>query len=720
VVAGALNVSDSLFSPQWYRVAHLKVRVGALVRVQRQRWRDQDWVLLFDDATGRQHRINDVAYQFIGRCDGRHTVQQVWDATLEACGDAAPTQDEVIRLLADFNNRQLVQFDRAPDTDALFQRRQERTQRRRQSLINPLAFRVPLTDPSAWLQSLDPLALALFNRRTFTVWAAAVVAAALAAAADWNALHGYAAVHLLTPRHRALTFICFPLMKAAHELGHALAIRRWGGAVREVGITLLALVPAPYVDASSAAAFRRRLERVVVGAAGIMVELALAAVALTVWVNVQPGLVQDVAFAVMVIGAASTVLVNGNPLVRFDGYYVACDLLDLPNLATRSAAYWTYLSHRYLARGDVEAPQIAAGERKWLVAYAPFSQVYRFVMAIAIVLWIGRHAMLPGIAAAIYFALVLAVQPLVRWGRDALASAASGRELDRVRLALGALMVSAVIFFLVLPLPYRTVAPAIVWLPEQTEVRPEVDGFIAELPRRDGEWVQAGDVVAVLENPELEARRNEIANQLDALHVERYRRLLRDPLKAGNIAVEIERAEAELARANERIAQLRVSARAAGRLVMPRQADLPGSFVRTGSTLGHVLAAADLRIRAAVDEDDAGLVRQHTRSAEVRLAEYPSVTLPAKIVADTPAATHELPAAALGDRGGGPYVTDPSAEGGTHSLEPVFLFDLKVQGPPLDRVGGRAWVRFSHPGEPLAFQAYVVGRRLFLKHFDAS
>jgi putative peptide zinc metalloprotease protein len=284
----------------------------------------------------------------------------------------------------------------------------------------------------------------------------------------------------------------------------------------------------------------------------------------------------------------------------------------------------------------------------------------------------------------------------------------------------GTLVVAAVLFLFVLPFPHRTVAPAVVWLPEQTEVRPEVDGFIEALPRSDGDWVRAGDVVAVLENPELHTRRTEIARQLDALHVEQYQRLLRDPLRAGNLAVEIGRAEAELARADERLRQLRVRARVGGRLVMTHQADLAGSFVRTGATIGHVFAPSDLRIRAAVAEDDAGLVRSQTRYAEVRLAEYPGLTLTATLIGDTPAATRELPAAALGDRGGGPYVTDPSATEGTHSLQPVFLFDLGLQGLPLDRVGGRAWVRFSHGAEPLAVQGYRLATRLFLERFDAS
>jgi putative peptide zinc metalloprotease protein len=711
-------VNASLFSAEWYRVARLHPRLRAQVKVQRQHWRGERWYVLSDRAGSSQHMINEPAWQFIGRCDGQHDVQTVWDAVLETHGDAAPTQDEVIGLLIQLDEHELLQCEQTPDTKKLFERRKERRKRKRGGMVNPFAFRLPLGDPSPWLERLDPLAQLLFRPALFWIWLAAMALALLAAGSHWSELRATFAANMLTPRYLTLTWLLFPLVKALHELSHGLAVRRWQGEVREVGIALLALVPAPYVDASASAAFPGRMQRAAVAGAGAMVETGLAALALFVWLNIQPGWGRDIAFVVMAIGGLSTLLFNGNPLLRFDAYYVLCDLLHLPNLATRSAAYWSYLAQRHLLGAPAQAPQIAAGERKWLLLYGPASLAYRAVISIAIVLWFGSRWFLLGVAAALYLLVSMLLRPVVAWVRQAYATALPGPQLGRVRL--GVILLAAVpgALLVALPLPLSSVVPAVVWLPEQAHVRPETEGFIAQLPLPDGAAVEPGDVLVVLENPDLIAARDQLSGHLLGLQGQQYLMLLRDATAASNLGEEIQRTEVELARTEARIAELQVRAKVSGKLVMPRQPDLLGMFARQGENLGYVLEPAALRVRAAVAEDDAFLVRNRTRRAEVRLAEAPGRVFSAHLTQEEPAASHVLPSVALGDRGGGPYPTDPKDERGTRSLVPLFLLDLTLADVTLRQVGGRAWVRFDHGSEPLAVQAFRRASQLFLKHFD--
>jgi len=142
--------------------------------------------------------------------------------------------------------------------------------------------------------------------------------------------------------------------------------------------------------------------------------------------------------------------------------------------------------------------------------------------------------------------------------------------------------------------------------------------------------------------------------------------------------------------------------------------------MRHGITLGHVLAPGELRVRAAVPEQDVQLVRERLRHARVRLSDAPGEAWPAALAGAVPASTRELPSAALADHGGGPYISDPAEKDGLHSLEPVFLFDLTLSGRTLDRVGGRAWVRFDYGSEALAPRAYRRAAQLFLRHFSTS
>jgi putative peptide zinc metalloprotease protein len=316
------------------------------------------------------------------------------------------------------------------------------------------------------------------------------------------------------------------------------------------------------------------------------------------------------------------------------------------------------------------------------------------------------------------FALLF--RPLLSWGRYALAAAGQEADKKRVRHAMAIAASVAGLLLFALPLPLTTVAPAVVWLPDQAQVRPDVDGFVRELPVRDGETVRAGQLIAVLENQEVRTERDKLASRLQGLQADRFQLLLRDLTGAQNLANEIEHVEAEFKRADERVSQLAVRAGVDGTLSLPRYADLPGMYVKRGAPIGYVLQSAEMRVRAGVDQDRADLVRNHTRGVEVRLADALGTRVAARMGTDQPAATRQLPSPALGDRGGGPFVVDPADSDGVRALEPVFLYDVFLNNRLLERVGARAWVRFDHGYEPLAFQLYRRATQLFLKQFDPS
>ena len=711
-------MAESLFSSLWYRVADQHPYLRADVRVQRQHYRDQLWYLLVSATDGRQIRINAQAYQFVGRCDGQHSVQQVWDALLEQFRDDAPTQDEVVRVLGQLDEQGLLAYDVTTDAGTLARRRDERARQSR-GFVNPFALRIRLGDPSRFLERFSRLPMLVFNTWTLCIWIAVAIAASIAAASDWSALSLHARTYMGTPRYLILAWISFPFIKALHELAHAFAVRRWGGQVHEIGFSLFVLVPAPYVDASAANAFRARYQRAIVGLAGIMAELALAAIALLVWFNVQPGVVRDTAFVTMFIASVSTIVFNGNPLLSFDAYYVLCDVLDLPNLAPRSRIWWAGSLRRLIfGKGVPPSLQPARGERKWLVLYAPFSLAYRLFVSALLVFWLGAQSFLVGSIAALFLVAVLIVKPLWSASRRMLASAGAGSRRGRAIAVTAACVTTILVVLCVLPLPYHTIAAGVVWLPDQARVRPATDGFIATLSARDGEHVTVGQELVVLDDPALHAQRDKLASQLQRLQAGRFNALPKDLGEASNAEEEIQRVQGELKRIEEKIDQLVLRAQVDGMLVMPRQQDLPGTFARQGTTIGYVLESADIGVRAAIPEYDATLVRENTRAVDVRTAEDGSDPVRAQLVRDIPAATFELPSAALGDRGGGSHATDPSDKDGLRTLEPVVLVDLKLPARNLQRVGGRAWVRFDHGQEPLAGRWYRRLRQLLLQHFN--
>lgn len=714
-------MSGSVFSSQWYRVAGLHPRLRAQVRVTRQIYRNEVWHVLADPVSGRFHRMNAAAYAFVGRCDGLHTADQISEALLAHAPDSALTQDEIVRLLVQLNQRGLIQCELTPDVEAIFHREEQVQRQQRRLAINPLSFRVRLGDPTSLLQRFDPWLRLLFSWPVLIFWMLLILMGVTTAAMNFSELSLQVRTWMGTPRFLLMAWLAYPFIKAVHELGHGLAIRRLGGEVHQMGVSLLLLMPAPFVDASAASAFRYASQRLMVSGVGILVELVIAALAVILWVLVEPGAVRDLALVVAFICGISTLAFNGNPLLRFDGYYVLCDVLDLPNLAPRSQAWWRYvIFNRRLGLAEFASPEPGRGERFWLYLYAPASAIYRLGLSIAIVAWIGSWSMPLGLIAGAGLAFALLVWPVYRFWRRLLAMALPTPVRQRALTGAMALSVGALALFCLVPLPFSTVGRGVVWVPEQAQLRTGTDGFIEHLDAAHGEQVVAGQVLVRMSDSRLVAEALKLRSQLEALDVDLYQAMLRDPVKARNVEEEVARLRAQLHRVEELQSLLVLRAGVSGRLVMPRQADVQGAFVPRGALLGHILTGEAATVRVAVEQDEAALVRGETRAVSVQLAEAPGEPRAGHLLRAVPAATEKLPSAALGEHAGGDIAVDPADKDHQQAVAPVFIFDIGVDDTVLERAGGRAWVRFEHGSAPLAMQWGRRLRQLFLRQFHPS
>ena len=362
-------MSQSLFSTSWYRVASIRPRLRNHAQIHRHIYRDSVWYVLQNHSTGKFHRFTPVANLIIGLMDGRRTLQEIWDIACDRLGDEVPTQDEVIKLLSDLHRADVLQSDAPPDLKELQQRRIKHVRMRwKQYLGNPLSLRIPLFDPDRMLNRLMPLVRPLLGWRGTALWFAVVGWAVILIAMHWTELSGDVIDRVFSVENLLLIWFVFPLIKALHELGHAIATKIDGGEVHEMGIMLLVLMPIPYVDASSATAFRDKRSRMLVGAAGMLLEIFIAALAVFAWVNLEPGIERAIAYDVILVAGVSTLLFNANPLLRYDGYYILADWLEIPNLAQRSNEYLGYLVNRYLfGLEGGRSPTAARGEPGWFV-----------------------------------------------------------------------------------------------------------------------------------------------------------------------------------------------------------------------------------------------------------------------------------------------------------------------------------------------------------------
>jgi putative peptide zinc metalloprotease protein len=720
-VDALMSRKTRLFSPSWHSVADLKPRLVPQARIQRHVYRGQVWHVAQDQSGGRHYRLSPAAYALLSRMDGQQTVQSLWEqANAGGLGDAC-TQDEVVELLVQLHTADLLQVDATPDSAALFERyRQKRRSTWKQYLMNPMSLKLPLIDPDAFLRRWASRFAWCFGRAGALLWLAVVLPAIVLAGQHWGELTHNLSDQVLSSGNLLVMACVFPIVKLLHELGHGFAVRAWGGAVHEMGLMFLVFAPVPYVDASAASSFPSRWRRMVVAAAGMMTELFIAALALYVWLLVEPGVTRAVAYNVMFIAGVSTLIVNGNPLLRYDGYYMLCDLLEMPSLAQRGQKYLTYLWDRYaFGAHDAKAPQETDAEKRRLLVYMPMAWCYRMFVMVAIILFVAEAFFIFGVLVAIWGTITLIGMPLWKaWKHVTQSPALERRRVQAVRRS-AALALAALLLAFAVPAPLRTQAEGVVWLPEQAILRAGGNGVFLRWQVEPGRRVTRGDTLFMLEDPllatEVEVARARVA-EADARFLSEQ---FADPVKALISGRQLRQEQAILAELETRAAQLTGVAETDGVLVAGEAQDMPGRYFRKGELIGYVLTREALVARVVVPQDDIHLVRARFKGAQLRLSD--SLTERRRTNLARPlvgGAVDELPTPALGLAGGGLIPTRPDDPNGVKTTERVFMVDLALpENMPPAAFGERVFARFEHGWEPLAWQGLRRLRQLFLGRF---
>ena len=230
----------------------------------------------------------------------------------------------------------LLQYDLAADSAQLFERYKKRRQREIGfQFLNIMFMRFPLLDPDRFLVRTLPVVRKLISPFGAVLWLLVVGFGLNIVVDNFSALR-VQGQGMLATNNLFLLYLGLIVVKTFHEFGHAYFCRRFGGEVHVMGVMLMIFTPMPYVDATSSWSFRERWKRVLVGAAGMIVEIFIAAIAAFFWAQTGPGILHSLAYNIMFVASVSTVIFNVNPLMRFDGYYILSDLLEIPNLNQRA------------------------------------------------------------------------------------------------------------------------------------------------------------------------------------------------------------------------------------------------------------------------------------------------------------------------------------------------------------------------------------------------
>jgi len=711
----------SIFSSSWYRVRGLRPRLRSNAKIHRHLYRGETWYVLQELTMERFFRFTPSVYSVIGMMDGRRTVEELWHEACSLLGDDAPTQDEMIQLLAQLYQVDVLQCDVPGDAAELLKRYETSTRRKWQTnILSVFSWRFPLLDPERFLQFLLPVVRPLFGWFGALLWLAALIPAIILFGTHWTDLTEGVLDRVFMPDNILVLWLLFPLIKTFHEFGHAFATRVFGGEVHEMGVMMLVITPVPYVDASSASAFQQKWRRVLVGAAGMVVELFIASLALFFWISAEPGILRTLAYNAIFIAGASTVFFNANPLLRYDGYYILADLIEIPNLRNRSNSYLLYLCERYLfGNKHAEPAEATRSERTWFVGFGILSFLYRIVVVSAILLFVGQQFLGLGLILAAAATIIWFVTPIFK-GMSYLFTSPRLRSVRGRALTITVLLIAGVFAFLgFVPMPYRTGTEGVIWIPEESFVRAGAEGFVDELLAKPGQRVEKGTPLIRLTNSILGTQERISAAHVKELEAKYIHYLPTNVISAGSVRDELHEAQSRLAKIRGEIEDLTVRSEASGTFTVPTPEDLPQRFVRKGELLAYVLDNQRTTVRVAVNQSISDLVQSRTEAIKVRLSENLAETVPAKVIRAVPGASDQLPARALGTTGGGRIAMDPRDAQGLKAAQKVFQLDLEIPlHSRLVSLGRRCYIRCDHGWTPLAVQFYFQLRQLFLSRFD--
>ncbi|MCU0916491.1 MAG: efflux RND transporter periplasmic adaptor subunit [Planctomycetes bacterium] len=726
-----MAVDRPTFHEAWYRVSGLRPRLLSGVRAHRQHFRGRTWYVLENRASDQYSRISEEAYRFVGLLNGRRTVADVWQICNEQLGDRAPTQGEIIQLLGQLHAANVLYAELAADSEALFNRYRKRVTREVQNyLMNLLFLRIPLLDPDRFLDRCVGLFGRFFSWPGFVLWLALLGAGLYFVIGDIPELISQSE-DVLDPGNLFWLYLSFVVVKVVHEFSHAFACKRFGrlhgtgGEVHKMGVMFLVLFPLPYVDASSAWAFRRKWHRAIVGMAGVMAELAIAAVAALVWAHTSTGTAHIIAYNVIFVASVSTVLFNGNPLLRFDAYYVLTDLIEIPNLAQRYRQYFSYLVRHYAwGLKRIWNPAYTVGERLWFVGYGSTSSVYRLYISIRILLFLNSR--LP--EELFLLVPILAVSGIAAWlvvpvGRF-LYYLATSEELTRNRPRALALTAATVLVLAVglgvLRLPDHRRIEGIVEPQGLSIIHAESDGFVTDFLASQTAVTPEAPVLVTAVNPALEAEQRSLLAERRALEVRRRQALLEEVAAAQILDEQLAALDEKIARVRQRLAVLHAGAPIHGTWVAPEIEFAKGRFLRRGETLGVVADLQDLLVRATAGQNVAALlIEQAAQEVEIRASGRPDPTVTGTIERIFPAGQEQLPSQALGYAVGGSMPVDVRDPSGTKTAEKFFEIRIRprFETPEQWRTGQRVIVRARLRPKSLAAQVYHYGRQLFQRRF---
>jgi putative peptide zinc metalloprotease protein len=658
----------------------MPIKVRQDIQVERQIYDGDPYYVVKDPITLKYFRMKEIEYFIFTLLDGARNVQDIQAEIEQHFSGLKVSEDQIKEFIMSVRSLNFLEDFGPGANKLLFQRSGfKRKARIKQTLMSFLFFKIPLVDPDRFLKKMHPYVKFIWTKPFLYAYLAFLfLALSILVTHTTEFIHQIQG--FLTPKNLVLLAIAVMVTKTFHELGHGFTCRNYGGEVHELGILFIVFTPWMYCNVSDAWIFQKGRQRFIVSMAGILTELLVASIATIIWWWTPPGLLNSLCHNIIIICSIDNLFRNGNPLLRYDGYYALSDYLEIPNLRMKARAYLTYLMKRYLLRMEIEFDEeISSRRKKTYVIYGILSVIYRTFILLAIITLVGRRFFIIGLimgAFLVYSSFIRPVQMAVAF------IAKNRREMQFGRVAVSILAVIPLLAAgaLFAYQPHLTVSSDCSVEPARNiVVRTEVEGYLEKILCNPGDRVRKGQAIAVFNNPPLSL-------QYEALKIDRaiVEKTMAKSLGSDKIneydqyQIHMERLNKELAELEYKLSRMKVTADGDGIMLTDKLEERLGDYFRKGEFLCELGYMDEVIIRLIIPEAEMADAKVGQDMA-LKCHAYPEKTLHGKVTEISPVRIQTLENRALSSRFGGKFPTMPNMEkGGEAPVLPYFQVTMRI------------------------------------------
>ena len=525
------SLADSLVSSA-QRILSVYARTDLSSR--RANYLGRSYWIVKDPVGLKYYRFQDEEYFILKNLDGTKSLETIKEEFEAEFPPQKITLEEIQSFVGQLHQCSLIVAGVPDQGHELLKRRKKR---RRQEILgacsNILAIRFKGVDPNRFFDKLLPWVRWMFHPVVLWGCLLLMLSALLLVGIEFD--HFRAKLpefkQFFGPGNLLLLSVTLFFTKVLHEFGHGLACKVLGGECHELGVMILVLTPCLYCNVSDSWMLPSKWKRAAIGVAGVFVECTLASICTWIWWFTNENMLHYICLNIMFLSSVSTIIFNINPLLRYDGYYILADILEIPNLRQKATKIMSQkASEWFLGMEPQEDPFLPKRNQFWFALFTVASVAYRWVVMASILFFVwrffdsyGLKVVAQCIAAMSLFGLV--GMPLYKIGKFFWVPGRIYKVKKSHFYPSLAGVLALLAGFCFIPFPYSIYAPAVLELRSDDAstaniLAPKSGGILQEIYVSEGQRVQKGDRIALLRNPSLDSQLNDLIGQANEVKQE--------------------------------------------------------------------------------------------------------------------------------------------------------------------------------------------------------